>query len=117
MIVTVEEAATHLHIDLPEAESGEDTSLIETDLELKIKAASKAIIRYLGDYAENVIEYDSDDEIVDADEDVKIACLLLVGEFYKNREGAQDGEIQGGYGYLPRSVVALLYPLRDPVTA
>src|SRR5690625_1828349 len=34
----------------------------------------------------------------------------------KRREPVNDGEIdpRWGYGYLPRSVTALLYPLRDP---
>lgn len=55
----------------------------------------------------------SGDKIVRSE--VKQATLLLVGMFYRNREG-EAGIInpQWERGYLPASVTALLYPLRTP---
>jgi hypothetical protein len=44
--------------------------------------------------------------------EVRAAVLILIAEWFKNREASQDGGI--GHGYLPAPVVALLYPLRDP---
>ena len=48
---------------------------------------------------------------------VMLATLLLVGDFYANREpkASDPVDAQYGYGYLPRAVVALLYPLRMPI--
>lgn len=54
---------------------------------------------------------------------IQQAALILAAEMYKNREGLVDDPVGGaaqityGYGYLPRSVIALLYPLRDPALA
>jgi hypothetical protein len=112
MLVSVDEALAHLRIDEPVVD-------FYNDLELKIQGASRAIIRYLKDQADEVIEYDSDGDVVAVDEDVKIACLVFVAELWKNREGDQGGEIDPrfGYGYLPRPVLALLTPLRDPTVA
>jgi hypothetical protein len=95
----------------------------ENDIALKIKAASKAIIKYLdgGEDAftdsDGQLAYDSNGEPLGVPEDIQIACLLLLGEFYRNRDGEQGGAIdaQFGYGYLPRPVVALLFPYRSPV--
>ena len=125
MLVTVQEASDHLR---------RDTDYDEGDLTLKIHAASSAVMNYL---KRNVLAYepmrtsigevvrdssgwpvpmeDSSGEPLVRSE-VKAAVLLMLGELYKNREGEQAGEIptQWGYGYLPRPVVALLYPLRDP---
>lgn len=124
-LVTLQEASDHLR---------RDTSDDDSDLLLKVRAASTAVITYLGS-GKNLFEpeYDADGNIVTDTSgsyipatdssgnkivrfDVKAATLLLIGEFYKNREAEQDGPIdaQYGYGYLPRPVVALLYPLRTP---
>lgn len=46
------------------------------------------------------------------------ATLLLVGEWFSQRRAEDDSDnVQGGYGYLPRPVVALLYPHRVPAWA
>ena len=83
--------------------------------------ASAAIINYLKDAAEDFLD-SSLEVIVDSSEIpqvpyvVKQATLLLVGDMYKNREPLTEDEVNPafGYGYLPRSVIALLYNLRDP---
>lgn len=128
MLVTLQEASDHLR---------RDTDYDDNDLTLKIHAASAAVMNYLKrDVLAYEPERDSSSEVVrdsngwpvpalDSNGDptirfeVKAAVLLMLGELYKNREGEQAGEIptQWGYGYLPRPVVALLYPLRDPVVA
>lgn len=103
MIISLHEARDHLR---------SDTEDDDGDLTLKIWAASSAVLTYLN--------LESADEIPDAAINAaKIATLMLVGEFYRNREGAQDGDIPEpfGYGYLPRPVVAILYPHRDPALA
>lgn len=126
-LVTLQEASDHLR---------RDTNADDGDLILKIQGASQAVLNYLKNAPYYYLELDSNGEsVLDSNEDpvpefdsngfevirpeVKAATLLLLGEFYKNREGMQEGEIdpQFGYGYLPRPVVALLYPLRDPALA
>lgn len=100
MIVTLAQAREHLQ----STHNADDP-----DLTLKINAASEAVLTYL--------KLDDEASIpARASYAAQQATLILVGEFYKNREGEQDGEIGEafGYGYLPRPVVALLYPHRDP---
>lgn len=125
MLVTLQEASEHLR---------RDTTDDDQDLTLKIHAASAAVLNYLKreslayeperDSSGNVIRDEDGFPIPVLDDDgdpivrfeVRAAVLLMLGELYKNREGEQGGEIptQWGYGYLPRPVVSLLYPLRDP---
>lgn len=93
----------------------------EGHIALLITAASRACITYL-DGGEDAFA-DSDGQIAQdssgipqgVPEDIQAACLLLVGEFYRNRGGEQGGAIGEGYGFLPRPVVALLFPHRSPV--
>lgn len=100
MIVTLQQARDHLQA----AHLSDDA-----DLTLKIEAASQAVVTYLKLASETEIP-------ATASFAVQQATLLLVGEFYANREGEQGGAVPSeyGYGYLPRPVVALLYPHRDP---
>lgn len=125
MLVTLQEASEHLR---------RDTVDDDQDLTLKIHAASAAVLNYLKrealayeperDEAGSIIldEHGAPVPVLDDENkpivrfEVRAAVLLMLGELYKNREGEQDGEIptQWGYGYLPRPVVSLLYPLRDP---
>jgi hypothetical protein len=95
----------------------------DTDLSLKISAASRAVVQYLDGGGSAFLnssgqpDTNSAGHPLDVPEDVQLATLMLIAEYYKNREGAQDGAIdmQFGYAYLPRPVIALLYPLRTPV--
>lgn len=125
MLVTLAEASAHLR---------RDTSADDMDLTLKIRAASAAVLSYLkttrylyqpeldstgmpvlDSNGWPVPELDSDN-VPAVRSDIRAAALLLIGEFYKSREGEQEGAVdaQFGYGYLPRPVVALLTPYRDP---
>lgn len=103
MLVTLEEAKIHVRAD------GDDDS----DLTIKIHAASGAVINYLKRPA-----FIGADGLVDESAvpyEVKAATLLMVGYFYKDRDNDENEEYQTGY--LPRPVTALLYPLRDPALA
>lgn len=102
-LVTLKQARQHIQ----STHSADDD-----DLGLKIDAASQAVLTYLK-------IQDRFDMECDLYPVVKQAILIMVAEMYKNREGEQDGEIDQsyGYGYLPRPVVALLYPHRDPSVA
>lgn len=117
-LVTLAQARVQCRIDDVDSDgAGPD----DDALNLYIRAASSAILNYL-DGAEfldsdGVVPVDSDGNPDGVPDDVQLATLFMVGEFYKNREAEQDGAVdaQFGYGYLPRPVVALLYPYRSPV--
>ena len=84
-------------------------------IELAIKAASAAVLTYLDGADEIFTDSNGDVVLDDVPDDIKWACLLLIGEFFRNREAEQDGPVDQsfGYGFLPRPVVALLFPHRD----
>lgn len=114
-LVTIEQASDHLR---------RDTEDDNADLQLKITAASMAVLDYLGEQADFLdsagdVPQDSSGNPTGVPEVVQQATLLLVGEMYENRSGDQSAEIDSkyGYGYLPPSVIALLYRRRDPVFA
>lgn len=104
-LVSIEEASSHLR---------RDTDADDLDLLLKIEAASEAVLDYL---QTDGLDWLDSDGYYQAPSRVKQAVLCLVGEFYREREGAQSDPIpaQYGFGFMPRAVVALLYPLRKPV--
>jgi hypothetical protein len=115
MLVTLEQAKAHLRVT---------HAYDDADIELKIHAASAAIIEYLKEEGADPF-LDSSGEVLmtgdsppepDVPRNVQQATLLLVGDFFKNREPTPDDVVpaQYGYGYLPRAVVALLYMRRDP---
>jgi hypothetical protein len=121
-LITLSQAKAHIRID----HDAEDVQIGEF-----IEAASAAIVTYLKSGADSFLNtlglpeeiYDdsSPPEVIDylVPPEVKAATKILVGELFKNREAQQDGEIGGpyGYGFLPRPVVMLLFPLRDPALA
>lgn len=122
-LISLEYAKHHLYAD-----HDEDDSYIGS----LIDAASNAVLDYLkgnpvgqpmrdeqgrimvDSSGDTIYQYDSSGLVVSAP--IRQATALLVGEFYKNREAEQQGDInnQYGYGYLPRPVTALLYPYRTP---
>jgi hypothetical protein len=114
-LVSLEQAKFHLRID--DASSGGNDD--DTDLELKIRAASAAVLRYIGlvqdwlDSSGEPIVESGGDTAVPAD--VVAATLLLVGDLYKERDGKNESDWE--HGFLPLSVRSLLFPLRTPVIA
>lgn len=112
MLVTLAQAKLHLRID-------EDDG--DNDLELKIHAASGAVLNYvrqsdpawLDTAGEPVI--DTAGEPAGIPYEVKAATLLLLGDLYKERDGANTS--QWSHGFLPVSVLSLLYPYRMPSLA
>lgn len=117
-LVSLDAARQHCRVD---EEDSSGTSPNDPMLTRYIAAASAAVMRYLGD--SNVLnsggEFDEDSSGPLVPADIQQATLLLVGEFFNSREAQQEGAMdsQFGYGYLPRPVVALLYPYRAPVIA
>jgi hypothetical protein len=126
-LVTLEQASDHLR---------RDTSDDNNDLSLKIEAASGAVLRYLNGapYWVPLLGPDgtplldsSGDPIYEQDTagdrivlpEVQNATLMLVGYFYKERDGSNEHAVpaQFGYGYLPIGVTALLFPLRKLASA
>lgn len=112
MLVSVEQASAHLR---------RDTDADDLDLVGKIMGASRAVLTYIAggsdaftDSAGDVFE-DSNGVALDIPHDIQIATLLLIGEFYKNREAKQEGIVDAsfGYGYLPQPVISLLMPYRS----
>lgn len=112
MLVTLQQASDHLR---------RDTTDDDADVTLKIKAASRAAVRYLKTGADAFLDsagdphLDSNGNAIGVPEDVQAAVLFLVGWFSKNRD---DDEIKAFQeGKLPAVVTALLYPMRDPTLA
>ena len=114
LIVTVEEAKVHLHID------GTDS---DADIEEKIHQASAAVVAYLKgtpdwlDSSGEVIEDSSGVVPGTVPWQVRAATFQLLTALFENR-GDDGGEASKfSQGYLPPAVTALLYPLRDPAIA
>lgn len=123
-LVTLQEAKDNMYVTF---------SASDNDINLKISAASGAVLNYLkGRSKLYVIETDSDgvetldssgDPVYERDSqglrlvrpEVKHATLILVGIFFRDRDGVEAKDWQPGF--LPQPVTALLYPLRDPAIA
>jgi hypothetical protein len=111
-LVTLAQAKAHLRVD---------HSADDLDIELKIEAASGAVINYLKEAAEEFVD-SSGDVIMTTDSPsestvpkvVQQAVLLMLGDFYKNREPKTDDPVSAWFGTLPRAVTALLYSYREP---
>lgn len=116
-LVTLAQANLHLRRD-----SGDDDS----DVLLKIEAASASVLEYLGAFADSFLD-SAGEVLVDSAGDplgipsrVQSATLLTVGWLYRERDGSQEFAVptQWGYGYgLPQGATALLYSLRKPTVA
>ena len=118
MLVTLEQARDHLRSD-----DTDDNS----DLELKIEAASAAVLRYV---TASRWEPERDEDgvpVLDADgnetpaldvegnktirTELKMGTLLMVAYLYNERDGSNKS---GDPHFLPAGVTAILYDLRKP---
>ena len=111
MLVTLDQAKAHVQLDHDESDS---------DLELKVHAASGAVLAYLKvsadaytDTAGELIE--NSNGTLEIPAQVQLAVLYLTGLMFKDRDGKDTAIWQ--QGFLPAPITALLYPLRDPALA
>lgn len=111
-LVTLEQAKSQLNMD-----HDEDDLLIE----LFIEGASDAVLNYLksgADYfldSNREVEVDVNGEAIGIPPIVKTCVMYMVGVLYRNRDENPDEIFE--HGYLPKPVIAMLYPLRDPALA
>lgn len=111
-LVTLQQASDHLR---------RDTDADDNDLELKIEAASEAVMAYLKSGADVFTDSAGDVPVDTAGDPVGVprwaqaATLIMIGYMYKDRDSNTDGAYE--MGYLPKPVTALLYPHRDPSLA
>lgn len=121
MLVSLKQASDHLR---------RDTDDDDADLELKIEAASEAVLNYLKDSSAitfldtaGEVETDSAGNPVGVPRAIQIATLMLVGIFYRDREGqsgssnSRSSASEWRQGFLPPAITAVLYPLRTPEVA
>jgi len=119
MLVTVEQARDHLRIDAGSVDAG------ESDLTLKIHAASGAVLnflkganRFVQAEVNGIPAFDVDGNPIYTTNvlpEVQGATLLMLGYLFKDRDSDKDHEYE--YGVLPRPVTALLSMLRKPTLA
>lgn len=111
-LVTLAQAVAHLRCE------SDDPSV-----PLLLSAASEAVLQYIGDPTfvdtAGFVPVDSAGDPVGVPAQVKAATLLLLGDLYEHRKPEPTDPVPAefGYGYLPRAVVALLYPFRLPSLA
>lgn len=113
MLVTLAQAKAHLRVD---------TDYEDADLALKIEGASVSVWEYIKDGVDGVwldsaglpIE-DSAGYVAGVPQNIVNATLILLGDLYKERDGANTSEWD--HGFLPRVVLSLLYPYRLPTLA
>lgn len=93
-----------------------DTNADDNDLNMKIEAASQAVLDYLEDGADSFLDtageliQDTSGDPVGVPANVRMAVLVLVDILYNNR-----GNVEAtNFNYLPDTVTYLLYPLRVP---
>lgn len=91
-IVTLDEVKEHLRYD-------DDSN--DINLEIYMKAAESAVLRYTDDIHH-----------AEPPEDFRLAILVFVGYYDKYRNAESDAPVNGNY--MPSPVQALLYPYRTP---
>ncbi len=100
-----------------------DTTDDDTDLRLKIAAASELVIDYLKDKAQAFL---NEDGTVPTDEHgapqgiparVQMATLLTVGFLYQERTGSHSNQDAAAPSALPKAAQAVLASLRTPTIA
>lgn len=111
MFVTLQQASDHLRRDQTDDND---------DLTDKIVAASSIVLNYIGDGVDDFINSSNVDTAGDPiiPGAVQAATLIMVGILYdKVRSGDGINPQFTEHGYLPYSVMALLYPYRTPTVS
>lgn len=113
MLVSLVQASEHLRRDTDEDDS---------DLEIKIEAASQAVINYLKevDFLNSFgeVDFDSAGNPLGVPRPIQMATLLILGGLYTDRGG--DDFLEGGDQdrigkvIIPRAAHFLLDPYRTP---
>lgn len=114
MLVTLQQASDHLR---------RDTTDDDTDLTLKIQAASLAVLNYIDDHSfldsAGNVEEDSAGNLLGIPEPIQCAVLLILGDLYADRDGAKfrDGMSTPRLGdiIIPRAAHFLLDAYRTPI--
>lgn len=103
-----------------------DSTADDADLQIKIDAATDAVIDYISIPITDLFNTNGtpkigeDGAVVRGAHRVKQAILLTVAWLYTERDGTQDAGVEAthGYGYgLPKGATALLYSMRKPTCA
>ena len=118
MLITLQQAKDHLRID---------TSDDNSDLTLKIEAASQAVLNYIANdlpfmNSAGEPDYDSAGIGIDIPAPIQSAVLLTLGVLYKDRDGVEYTDARQGADMartgiiiLPRAAHFLLDPYREPI--
>lgn len=111
-LVTIAQFAAHARID----------QIVDVDdVELKIQAASEAVMAYLGEGAAGFTDTngdiftDSQGDPLGVPARVQQATLLTAAAMYRERDGSQEYAVPSAFGYgyqLPQGATALLFGLR-----
>lgn len=113
MLVSLQQASDHLR---------RDTTDDNADLELKIEAASLAVLNYIDDHSfldsSGFPELDSAGDPIDVPRPIQSAVLLILGDLYADRdqENFREGGSSSRIGEIlqSRTVHFLLDPYRIP---
>lgn len=106
-IITLAQAREHLR---------SDTNDDDADLQLKIDAATDAVLDYISVPEADLFDASGAPKAdVRGAKRVQQAILLTIGWLYEDREGSMPQAIEAGHGFtLPRGAAALLYSMRKP---
>jgi hypothetical protein len=112
LFVTLQQARDHIR---------SDTDADDADLELKIAAASEAVMGYIettdtGDWGDSsgAPIVDSGGFALNVPAQIQNATLMMVGYLYRERDGSNEYETPIAGFYLPAGVTAMLYRFRTP---
>lgn len=111
MLVSIDQAKAALRYD------DDDNDLA---IQLAIEAASSACLTYLKtpdayQDSSGIIPTDSNGDPLDIPADVQRAVIFLAGSYLRDPAGIEGKDLD--MNYLPRPVLALLYPYRNPTYA
>jgi hypothetical protein len=111
--VSIEQAKARIRLDDFDSSGSAD----DLDLQLMIRGASAEILRYIRSGEPNFLDSSGEPEtdtagIDIAPEDVQDATLLYTAIKWRNRD--EDGSVEQEHGFMPKSVLSILYGYRLP---